>query len=360
MLYWPRARQREESAANGAFSMKRSISLVLLILAFAAAGCGGGGSTATLGSDDVAVVGSEQISKEQFQALMNRAQKSYDARKADFPKPGTTEYETLKGQAIGFLLQRAEFEQEAEKRGIEISDDKVDKRIDQLKKQFYGGSDKRYQDVLKQQGLTEEQAREEIRATLISEELFKKVTEDVDVTDKDIEAYYNSHKSQYGQPESRDVRHILVQKKALADQIYSQLKSGANFAVLAKRYSKDPGSAANGGKLTVTKGQTVPEFDKTAFELKKGQLSQPVKTQYGYHVIQALSDIKPAQTTPLAKVKDTIRQQLQQQDKNEAMTKWVTDTKKHYCSGTRIKYQVGYQPATDPCLTVTSSTTATQ
>jgi len=340
--------------------MKRSISLVLLTLAFVAAGCGGDASTASLGSDDVAVVGSEQVSKEQFQALMARAQKSYEAQKRDFPKPGTTEYETLKGQAIGFLLQRAEFEQEAKNRGIEISNDQVDKRIDQLKKQFYGGSEKRYQDVLKQQGLTEDQAREEVRATLISEELFKKVTEKIDVTDKDIQAYYNSHKSQYGQPESRDVRHILVQKKALADQIYSQLKAGANFAVLAKRFSKDPGSAANGGKLTVTKGQTVPEFDKTAFELKKGQLSQPVKTQYGYHVIQALSDIKAAQTTPLAKVKDTIRQQLQQQDKNEAMTKWVTDTKKHYCSGTRIKYQVGYQPATDPCLTVTSSTTATQ
>lgn len=340
--------------------MKYSISLVVLALALVAAGCGGDSSTATLGSDDVAVVGSEQVSKEQFQALMARAQKSYEAQKRDFPKPGTAEYETLKGQAIGFLLQRAEFEQEAEKRDVEVSDSDVDKRIDQLKKQFYGGSEKRYQDVLKQQGLTEEQAREEVRVTLIQEELFKKVTEDVDVTDKDIQSYYSSHKSQYGQPESRDVRHILVQKKALADQIYSQLKAGANFAVLAKRYSKDPGSAANGGKLTVTKGQTVPEFDKTAFELKKGQLSQPVKTQYGYHVIEALSDIKPAQTTPLSKVKDSIRQTLEQQDKNDTMTKWVTNMKKHYCSGTLIKYQVGYKPATDPCLSVTSTTTATQ
>jgi parvulin-like peptidyl-prolyl isomerase len=340
--------------------MKRSISLVVLTLALVAAGCGGGDSVATLGSNDVAVVGSEQITKDQFQALMGRAQKSYEAQKRAFPKPGTTEYETLKGQAIGFLLQRAEFEQEAKKRGVDVTDEQVDKRIEQLKKQFYGGSEKRYQDVLKQQGLTDEQAREEVRATLISEELFKKVTGNVKVTDKDIQSYYNSHKSSYGQPESRDVRHILVQKKALADQIYSQLKSGANFAVLAKRYSKDPGSAANGGKLTVTKGQTVPEFDKTAFALKKGELSNPVKTQYGYHVIQALSDIKPATSTPLSKVKESIRQQLGQQQKNEAMTKWVTDTKKHYCGGTRIKYQVGYQPATDPCLTVTSSTTATQ
>jgi parvulin-like peptidyl-prolyl isomerase len=360
MLYWRRARQRDESAANGAFSMKRFIPLALISLALVAAGCGGGNSTATLGTDDVAVVGSKEISKTDFQALMDRARKSYEAQKRPFPKPGTVEYETLKGQAIGFLMQRAEFEQEAESRGIEITDEKVDKRITQLKKQFYGGSDKRYQDVLKQQGLTEEQAKGEVRATLISEELFKKVTEDVKVSDKEIKSYYDSHKSQYGQPESRDVRHILVQKKALADQLYAQLKSGANFAVLAKRYSKDPGSASNGGKLTVSKGQTVPEFDKTAFKLKKGQLSAPIHTQYGYHIIQALSDIKPAQSTPLSKVKDSIRQQLEQQQKNDAMTKWVTETKKHYCGGTRIKYQVGYQPSTDPCLTVTSSTTATQ
>jgi peptidyl-prolyl cis-trans isomerase C len=342
--------------------MKRSISLAFISLAVAlvAGGCGNGNSIATLRADDVAVVGSKQITKTQFQTLMGRAKKSYDTQKRPFPKPGTAEYETLKGQAISFLLSRAEFEQEAESRGIEITDEKIDKRITQLKKQFYRGSDKQYKAALEQQGLTEEQAREEVRATLISEALFKKVTEDVTVSDKEIQSYYNSHKSQYGQPESRDVRHILVQKKSLADQLYAQLKSGANFAVLAKRYSKDPGSASNGGKLTVSKGQTVPEFDKAAFKLKKGQLSTPIHTQYGYHIIQALSDVKPAQSTPLGKVKDSIRQSLEQQQKNDAMTKWVTDTKKHYCGDTRIKYQVGYQPATDPCLTVTSSTAATQ
>jgi parvulin-like peptidyl-prolyl isomerase len=339
--------------------MKRSVFLALISLALVAGGCSSGTKVASLGSDDVAVVGSKQISKEQFQALMGRAKKSYEAQKRPFPKPGTTQYETLKGQAIGFLLQRAEFEQEAEDRGVDISDEKVDKRIADLKKQFYGGSDKKYKDTLEQQGLTEEQAREEVRANLVSEELFKKVTEDVKVSDQEIKSYYDTHKSQYGQPESRDVRHILVQKKSLADRLYAQLKSGANFAVLAKRYSKDPGSASNGGKLTVSKGQTVPEFDKTAFKLKKGQLSAPIKTQYGYHIIQALSDIKPAQSTPLSKVKASIKQQLEQQQKNDAMTKWVEKTKKYYCGDTRIKYQVGYQPATDPCLTVTSST-ATQ
>ena len=323
-----------------------------------AAGCGGA-STASLGADDIAVVGSKPITKEKFQELMGRAQKSYAAQKRDFPKPGSTEYEQLKGQAITFLVQQTEVEEQAEKMGIDVGDDKVDKEIARYKKQFYGGSDERYQKAIKQQGLTEDQARDAIRQNLVSQALFKKVTGDVKVTNAEIREYYATHKTQYVQPESRDVRHILVPKKDLADSLYQQLKGGANFAQLAKRYSKDPGSASNGGKLTVTKGQTVPEFDKTAFSLKKNQLSQPIKTQYGYHIIQALSDVKPSKTTPLDKVQASIKQQLEQQKKNERITQWLDDTKKDYCDG-KIKYQVGYQPNPDPCTTLTSSTTSSK
>ena len=102
MLYWPRVRQREEIRCKWRFfhettpSDLRSASLALL-----AAGCGGT-STANLGSDDVAVVGSQQVSKEQFQELMARAKKSYDTQKRPFPKPGSTEYEQLKGQAVTY------------------------------------------------------------------------------------------------------------------------------------------------------------------------------------------------------------------------------------------------------------------
>jgi parvulin-like peptidyl-prolyl isomerase len=357
LLYWPRAGQREESAANGAFSMKRSILLALISLGLVVAGCGGT-STATLRADDAAVVGSEPITKDEFQSLMDRAKTSYVAQKRPFPKPGSTEYEQLKGQAVTFLIQRAEFAQEAEAMGIKINDEKVNKRIEQLKKQFYGGSEKRYEKTLKQQGLTKDQAKEEVRAQLISDELFKKVTGDVQVSSDEVKAYYSSHKSQYGQPQTREVRHILVTKKDLADKLYAQLKAGANFAKLAKKYSKDPGSASNGGKLTVSKGQTVPAFDKTAFSLKTGELSAPVHTQYGYHIIEALSNVKPAQTTPLRKVEPSIKQQLEQQQKNDVMTKWVDKKKKSYCKS-GIKYQVGYQPNPDPCATVTGTTTTT-
>src|SRR2546430_14903613 len=228
--------------------MKRLILLAFSLLVFLVAGCGGT-STATLSSNDAAVVGSKPITKDQFQSLMDRAKKSYQSQKRPFPKPGSTEYEQLKGQAVTFLIQRAEFEQEAEGMGINITDDKVNKRIEQLKKQYYGGSEARYEKTLKQQGLTQDQAKEEIRASLIAEAVFKKVTASVNVSQKDVKAYYTAHRSQYVQPESRDVRHILVTKKALADTLWARLKAGANFAALAKKYSKDPGSASNGGKL---------------------------------------------------------------------------------------------------------------
>jgi parvulin-like peptidyl-prolyl isomerase len=338
--------------------MKRLLSLAFLSLVLVAAGCGGT-STATLGSDDAAIVGSQAITKEQFRSLMDRAKKNYDAQKRPFPKPGTAEYEQLKGQAVTYLVQRAEYAQEADAMGIKISDSDIDKRIEQLKKQYYGNDEAKYEKTLKQQGLTPDQAREEVRASLIAEAVFKKVTDKVNVSKSDIKAYYHSHKSQYVQPESREVRHILVTKKALAESLWARLKAGANFAALAKKYSKDPGSASNGGKLTISKGQTVAEFDKTAFDLKKGELSQPIHTQYGYHIIQALSAIRPAQTTSLSKVESSIKQQLEQQEKNDLMTKWVDQKKKAYCKS-RIKYQVGYEPNPDPCASTTGTTTTSQ
>jgi parvulin-like peptidyl-prolyl isomerase len=337
--------------------MRRPLLFAFASLALLAAGCGGT-STAALSSNDVAVVGSEHITKDGLSSLMERAQKSYAAQKRPFPKPGSTEYEQLKGQAVTFLVQRAEIDEQASQNGISISDAKVDQEIARYKKQFYGGSDARYEKAVKQQGLTDEQAREEIRASLVSNALFKKLTKDVKVSDADISAYYNAHKSQYGQPESRDVRHILVSSKSLADRLYAQIKSGGNFAKLAKQYSKDPGSASKGGKLTVSKGQTVPQFDKVAFSLKTGQIAPPVKTQYGYHIIQALSAIRPAKTTPLSVEKASIKQQLEQQRKNDKMTQWLTDTKKNYCNG-KIKYQVGYAPNPDPCASLTSTASTT-
>jgi parvulin-like peptidyl-prolyl isomerase len=316
--------------------------LVLLVpLTLLASACGGE-EDGSVPADAVAVVGDVEVPKSEFDALIAQAKRSYKQQKRDFPKAGTPEYATLKNQAVAFLVQRAQFEQQAEELDVEISDKQVDARLEQIKKQYFGGDQKRYDAQLKEQGLTEEQVRRDIRAQLLQEELSKKVTAGVKVSDAEVKSHYDKNKDQYGQPESRDVRHILVPTKRQAQQLHTQLQSGGNFAQLAKKHSKDPGSKGQGGKLTVSKGQTVPPFDKAAFELKKNQLSPPTKTQYGWHLIEPLSAVKPARTTPLKEVEESIRQQLLQTKKNERMTKWVEDTKKDFAD--RTHYQVGYAP----------------
>jgi parvulin-like peptidyl-prolyl isomerase len=332
--------------------------VLLAVVALLATACGGSSSKAkSVPSDAVARVGDDTITKSEFNALLAEAKQSFKSQKRAFPKAGSQQYKSLQDQAVQYLIQRSEFDQKGQDLGVNVTDAQVTKRLTQIKKQYFNGNDKKYRAQLKAQGLTEPQVREDIRAQLVSEGIFKKITGPVKVSDADAKAYYNSHKSQYGTPESRDVRHILVNSKKLADSIYTQLKGGTNFATLAKKYSKDPGSAAQGGKLTISRGQTVAEFDKTAFTLKTGELSKPVKTQYGWHIIEATSAVRPAKQTPFSQVKASIEQQLLQQKKNDAMSKWVTDTKKDFCDG-KVAYGTSYAPLTDPCVALTTSTSS--
>jgi len=329
--------------------------LYALILSLCALSLG----VAACGSDDgnvpdgaVAVVGDQEISKAEFDALMHRARSAYEQRKTPFPKTGTPEYKALQTQAMQYLVQQAKYRQKADDLDVKVSDKEIDARLKQVKQQYFGGSEEQYKKNLKTQGLTDEQVRAEIENQLISEKIYDKVTEDVKVSDADIAAYYNDHKKDYKVAQSRDVRHILVGPKALATKLRAQLANGGSWAALAKKYSKDPSSKDTGGKLTVRKGETVPEFDKTAFSLKKNQISQPVKTQYGYHIIEALSDVKPAGTTPLKDVKEQIRQQLLQEKRQAAIRTWSKDVDKDFESKTH--YQVGYAPPT------TGTTTASR
>jgi peptidyl-prolyl cis-trans isomerase D len=146
----------------------------------------------------------------------------------------------------------------------------------------------------------------------------------VSVTDREVEAYYEAHSEEFEQPEESCARHILVKVKAgtegdghpeaealaLAQKTLDQLKGGADFATVAKKVSEDPGSASQGGDLgCFGRGQMVPEFDKAAFTLEPGRLSDLVKTNFGYHIIRVESR-KDRKTQPLDQARDRIRQTL--------------------------------------------------
>ena len=322
-------------------------------LALGLAACGGDEkkSSEDVPPDAIALIGDDEVPKSEFDELMKRAEKSYKAQKRPFPKPGSKEYEDLKDRAVSFLVQRYQFRKEAEEMGVEASDEDVEKRLDKIKKETFGGNEKTYKAELKRLGLSEQDVQEQVRDVIIQEKLFKAVTKGVKVTDSDVKSFYEKNKAQFSQPASRDVRHILIscrkpaeceKDKAKADQLHRQLEGGASFAALARKHSEDPGTKAQGGKYPAVKGQSPPEFDKVAFELEKGEISTPVKTQLGWHIIQALTPIKRASATPLKDVEDSIRQQLLQQKQSEKMRKWVDGLAKEYED--EIVYAAGYAP----------------
>lgn len=337
-------------------SLHRPVFVLGLLATVAAllAGCGnsssssGGAPETNLGKGVVALVGATQITQTQLDQALENAKSQYKASGRPFPSAGSPEYKQLQDRAVDLLTQRAELTEKAKQQGLVITDKQVEDRLDQIKKQYFGGSDKRYTAQLKKQGLTDEQVRDDVRGTLVSEALLEKAESNVRVTDAEVESYYDQHHEQYSTPQTRVVRHILVKSKTRADALYRQLKNGADFAALAKKVSQDPGTKSIGGKLTITRGQTVPPFDKAAFALRTGRLSKPVHTTYGWHIIKAVAPAKPRQVTPLSKLRTSIRQLLLQQKRNQAATAWLNGLKKEFCSG-KLQFATGFKPDPDPC-----------
>jgi peptidyl-prolyl cis-trans isomerase D len=160
----------------------------------------------------------------------------------------------------------------------------------------------------------------------------------VQVTQDDLRTYYDQHRDQYKTPEQVKVSHILIKTPApgpdnkvddkavaeaqkRAEDLLKQVKGGANFEDLAKKYSEDPGSAKQGGSLGwIGKGQTVPEFEKAAFSLPKGQISDLVKSSFGYHIIR-VDDKQEAHTKSLDEVKAEIEPILKHQLADQAAQK---------------------------------------
>lgn len=330
-----------------------TLSVLLATVALAATACGGGSDAVPAGA--VAVVDGTEVSKSELDQLVDQAKRGYEAQKQEFPKAGTPEYQSVQRTYLAYLVELVEFRKAADELGVSVSKKDIDKAENEFIKSRFDGKRAKYEKALEEQGFTAEEYRDKaLEAPALAQKIFDEVTKDVEVTDDELLSYYTQNQSQYGTPESRDVRHILVSEKddagnvdfaaskAKADEIYAQLQGGANFAALAKSDSADPGSKDSGGKLTISRGQTVPEFDKVSFELDKGELSKPVKTTYGYHVIEAVSDVRKANVTPFPKVKASISAQLLQARRNEVMQAWVEDLKKSYEG--KVSYAAGYEP----------------
>ncbi|HEX4519053.1 MAG TPA: peptidylprolyl isomerase [Gaiellaceae bacterium] len=332
--------------------------LPLALFGVLVAGCGGGGSgsSSKLGADDVAVVSGNHVTQAMFAAALAEERASLKDQGQTVPTAGSTGYASLKSDVVNLLVQQAELGIAAKKDGITVSQAEIAKQLAQLKKSQFGGSEKAYLAGIKQQGFTDEMVRGFLKENVLESKLFKQITKGATATKSEIQAYYAANLTQYQTPATRAVQEILVKNnEKLANQIYTQLSSGASFATLAKKYSKDPGSADKGGNFTATQGSDVPEFDAAVFAAtaKTGELLKPVHTkQYGWFVIKPIAPITPAKTTPEAKAESSIKTQLESQKQQTIAADWAKSMAKSYCSGGKITYQTGYAPATDPCVTL--------
>jgi parvulin-like peptidyl-prolyl isomerase len=254
----------------------------------------------------------------------------------------------------------------------------VAKALGDLIKKNFSGDRKKFDAYLKSTGYTQHQFDTSIRGELLEKALATDVTRGVKVSDAEVKAYYDKNKgsSPYTTPAQRRVRHILValnkdgkgvsdsgvkdttvdfpKSKALADSLYARLRKGADFAALAKQYSQDPGSKDKGGEYTDVKGTFVKPFENSAFSLDTHELSKPIKSEFGYHLIEALGPTKPGKTQTLAEATKAIRKTLLDQKRNSALQAWSNQLAKTYKG--KVKYAAGFEP---PATTTPTTTTAT-
>ncbi len=192
----------------------------------------------------------------------------------------------------------------------EVTDKQIDEELDKIKEQV--GDE--YEEVLKMQGLTEDDLKQDIRKSLLQEAA---ITEGIEVPEEEIETYYDRMKTEI------EARHILVEDEETAKEVEKKLDKGEDFAKLAKEYSTDEGTAANGGELGFfSVGSMVPEFEDKAFTMDKGDISEPVQSSYGYHIIE-VTDKKEIDEDigTLEENKEEIRRKLVERkiDPQEAM-----------------------------------------
>jgi foldase protein PrsA len=282
---------------------------------------------------------------------------------AQFVSQCKQQYDQFKTEVLGFLIRSTWLDQEANKQNVKVTDAELQKQIDDIKKQQFTQKGS-YEKFLQNAGLTNEDVIFQQRVRELQNKITQKVTKGKDtVTDAQIEAYYNKNKSRFSSPERRDLRIVLTKGKAKAAQAKRALRSGQSWKSVAKKYSIDQASKANGGKLAgVAKGQQEKALDTAVFAAGKGKLTGPVKTQFGLYVFEVVKVTKAKQQT-LDESKASIKQILQSQNQNTVLKKFGDDYRKRYKATTDCRK--GYQ--VDDCknapkkkATSTTTTGATQ
>ncbi|MGE6719150.1 peptidylprolyl isomerase [Peribacillus frigoritolerans] len=226
---------------------------------------------------------------------------------------------------LDLLITNKLVELEAEKAGIKIKDEEIQKEIDVMVESY--GDEKSLKEQLEASGSSMDALKKDIVVYLQTKKL---VEPRITVTDDEISTYFEDNKDTFAQTEQVEASHILVEDEKTAKKVAKELAAGGDFAKLAAEYSTDTETADNGGSLGYFgKGDMVEEFEDVAFDLDKNKVSDPVKTEYGYHIIKVTGK-KEAKKANLEDSKEVIKETLLSERLQEEYPVWLAEVKKDH------------------------------
>lgn len=228
-------------------------------------------------------------------------------------------------QVLDSLITEKIIDLETKKQNIKVSDEDVEKELDKMKEQY--GGEEALSMAMMQYGLDMDALKENVKTNLKIKMLLEP---EIEITEEDISDYFKENKEKFDKSEQVNARHILVETEEEANEISNKLESGEDFAELAKEYSKDPGSKTAGGDLGFFgKGEMAKEFEETAFSLKKNEVSKPIKSEHGYHIIEVLEK-KEEEKAKLEDVKEDIQEMILQQKITTEFPGWYEKKVEEY------------------------------
>jgi len=253
-------------------------------------------------------LGDTEVTAAEFEPRFNIALRGLAAQQgAPLDEATLAQFGALRPNFLDQFATQQVLLQEAQARDISVPQAEVDAQVAQAKE----SAGENFEQAINQAGYADEAAlRDYIRESLVLQRVVEALQSEVTVTDAAVRRFYDQNQAQFSQPEQVCARHILLADQAKADEIYGRLQDGGNFAQLARNNSTDPGSKDNGGDLgCLSLGQTVPAFEEAAFAAEVGETTEPVQSEFGFHIIRVYEK-KPGAPVPFAEVREQVRSQL--------------------------------------------------
>ncbi len=288
----------------------------------AAACSSNGDGTADLPGDVVVQVGDAEITDAELGRGVAQQRAQAQQQGTSFPEEGSDGFDAVRRQALDTLVLQRVIDFESRRCGepCRVTPEEVDQELERIKRQQFNGSDQQLNQFLRRASITRADARRLLRSQLQQPKLFNRITRGVRFGPVEARRFYNDNGDQFRVPAGRTAAHILVETEAEAIALRERVTT-ENFARLARESSTDTGSAAQGGDLgPIRRGQLVDPFEEVAFALADGEISEPVKTQFGWHIITA--QVTPASATPFAEARDPIISQQLSQKRQEEFATW--------------------------------------